>query len=106
MMFSWTSQAFARAALCAISLFFGVCAASSEPSFPAITLKLAHINDHHSQLQPFANQEIRLNGVATQADVGGFARLTTLFKQAQAESPELLKIHAGDAITGSLYYPF
>ena len=107
MRFSLSIQTVAKAALCAFGLSLGLSwAGGGEPSFPAITLKLAHINDHHSQLQPFANQELTLNGVATQVELGGFARLTTLFKQAQAQSPELLKIHAGDAITGSLYYTF
>ncbi len=77
------------------------------PSYAALELNIAHINDHHSQLEAFAGTELTLDGVATQVDLGGFARLTTLFKaQQQAGTKNLLKLHAGDALTGSLYYTF
>jgi 5'-nucleotidase/UDP-sugar diphosphatase len=68
-------------------------------------LNIAHINDHHSQLDAFAGTELTLDGVATQVELGGFARQTAVFK-ALAGTPNLLKLHAGDAITGSLYYTF
>ena len=73
------------------------------PAPSAFTLNIAHINDHHSQLEPFADTELRLGGVPTQVSLGGFARQTTAFK-ALTGTPNLLKIHAGDALTGSLYY--
>ena len=75
------------------------------PSFKTIELNIAHINDHHSQLDAFAGTELTLDGVATQVELGGFARQTAVFK-ALAGTPNLLKLHAGDAITGSLYYTF
>jgi 5'-nucleotidase len=74
-------------------------------SYPAIELNIAHINDHHSQLEPFTGVELTIDGVATQVELGGFARQTTLFN-AQAGSKNLLKLHAGDALTGTLYYTF
>ncbi|TXT40596.1 MAG: 5'-nucleotidase [Comamonadaceae bacterium] len=43
--------------------------------------------------------------MATQVELGGFARQTAMFKSI-ASTPNLLKLHAGDAITGSLYYTF
>ena len=73
------------------------------PAPSAFTLNIAHINDHHSQLEPFADTELRLGGVPTQVSLGGFARQTTAFKGLTG-TPNLLKIHAGDALTGSLYY--
>lgn len=77
---------------------------STPPPVPGVfTLNIAHINDHHSQLEPFADTELRLGGVPTQVSLGGFARQTAAF-QAVAGTPNLLKIHAGDALTGSLYY--
>jgi len=78
---------------------------SSEPTFKALELNIAHLNDHHSQLEPFAATELTLDGVATQVELGGFARQTALFKSL-AGTPNLLKLHAGDALTGSLYYTF
>lgn len=68
-------------------------------------MNIAHINDHHSQLDAFAATELTLDGVATQVDLGGFARQTAMFKSV-AGSKNLLKIHAGDAMTGTLYYTF
>lgn len=90
--------------LCAAALT--ACGTTDEPAYAAVELNLAHINDHHSQLEPFALQELTLDGVATQVDLGGFTRQTALFKKAEAEKKNLLKIHAGDAITGTLYYTF
>lgn len=80
--------------------------ASPPPTFSAIELNIAHINDHHSQLEPFTAQELTLDGVATQVELGGFARQTALFRQAAATQKNLIKIHAGDALTGTLYYTF
>lgn len=54
-------------------------------------------------MEPFADTELRLGGVPTQVSLGGFARQTAAFKAVEG-SPNLLKIHAGDALTGSLYY--
>jgi 5'-nucleotidase len=78
---------------------------TSAPSFKPLTLNIAHINDHHSQLDAFAATELKLDGVATQVELGGFARQTALFKSL-AGTQNLLKIHAGDANTGTLYYTF
>ena len=89
----------------ATALGLAACGGSDEPVFKPIELSIAHINDHHSQLEPFAATELILDGVATQVELGGFARQTALFKSI-ANTPNLLKLHAGDALTGSLYYTF
>ncbi|PXW95478.1 5'-nucleotidase [Sphaerotilus hippei] len=73
--------------------------------YPAIELDIAHINDHHSRLEATSGVELTLDGQATQVELGGFARLTTLFN-AQSGRRNLLKLHAGDALTGSLHYTF
>lgn len=92
--------------LLALSLGLSACGSGDDaPVFPPLTLNIAHINDHHSQLEPFANTELKLDGVATQVELGGFARQTALYK-ALAGTPNLLKLHAGDAMTGTLYYTF
>jgi 5'-nucleotidase len=96
----------ALALMGALSLGLVACGGNDdEPTFKAIELNIAHINDHHSQLEPIAAQELTLDGVATQVDLGGFARQTAVFKSL-AGTPNLLKLHAGDAITGTLYYTF
>jgi 5'-nucleotidase len=90
----------------ALGLALAACGGGSDaPSFKPLTLNIAHINDHHSQLDAFAATELTLDGVATQVELGGFARQTALFKSV-AGTQNLLKIHAGDATTGTLYYTF
>jgi len=99
---------FAAIAVAVASL--GACGSTEEtpstPTYPALELNIAHINDQHSQLEAISGVELTLDGVATQVDLGGFARQTTLFKQAASEKKNLLKLHAGDAVTGTLYYTF
>jgi len=96
------------AALALAALLIGGCATQAPPTAPApaasFELAIAHINDHHSQLDASV-AELVLDGVPTQVELGGFARQTAVFK-ALAGTPNLLKLHAGDAMTGSLYYTF
>ena len=68
-------------------------------------LNIAHINDHHSNIAPIATQ-IELDSVPTSVELGGFSRQVSLFKQAQARLPNLLKLHAGDALVGTPYFTF
>ncbi len=72
-------------------------------SFAPLEINIAHINDHHSNLEAIPGFELRIDGVPTRVEAGGFPRLTALFK-ANAGLPNLLKIHAGDAMTGTLYH--
>lgn len=71
-----------------------------------LVLNIAHINDNHSNLEAFAGTELILDGQPTKVELGGFPRLTRLFAEAQEQKDNLLKLHAGDAITGTLYYTF
>ncbi len=71
-----------------------------------LQLNIAHINDHHSQLEPFSDTSIQLDGQEVRVELGGFSRVTSLFHKAEEELPNLIKLHAGDAITGTLYYTF
>lgn len=75
----------------------------AEPTFAPVNVTLAHVNDTHSQLDPIAATELTIDGVATQVDLGGFARVTSAF-QRYASRSDVIKLHAGDAITGTLYY--
>lgn len=78
-------------------------AASGEPTFAPLSLTVAHINDHHSQLDAFADTTLTLDGTATRVDLGGFARVTSAFQRYDNRN-DVIRLHAGDAITGSLYY--
>ena len=96
----------------AAALLLAGCASTGTPEpgplspLSPLTLNIAHINDHHSQLEPQANAELTLDGQPTRVSLGGFARISSVFKQLEASTPNLLKLHAGDAITGTLYYTF
>ncbi|WP_233546003.1 NAD nucleotidase [Salinibius halmophilus] len=69
----------------------------------AFDLTLIHINDHHSNLEP-STLDIQLDGEATRVEVGGFPRITNAIAQLRETRPNPVALHAGDAITGDLYY--
>jgi 5'-nucleotidase / UDP-sugar diphosphatase len=76
---------------------------------PEVTVNLLHINDHHSNLEP-ANNQLDLgttgptgSGPFTVA-FGGFPQVTAKIAELESQLDNVVKIHAGDAITGTLYY--
>ena len=73
------------------------------PQVQPLDLTIAHINDHHSNLDAFADTDMKIGGLDTRVELGGFARVTSAFKQ-YAGRDDVLKLHAGDANTGTLYY--
>lgn len=86
----------------------GPAAGEDEP----YTLTILHINDHHSHLEP-RTLDFDVSGLALEtmpADgrlpvaYGGFPLLTTLIEARAAAGDPVLTLHAGDAITGTLYY--
>ncbi|HLT97986.1 MAG TPA: 5'-nucleotidase C-terminal domain-containing protein, partial [Acidimicrobiia bacterium] len=68
-----------------------------------LDLTIVHINDHHSHLQP-NDGSLTLGGVDVDVEMGGFARVAAKIKAVAAEKNNVLKVHAGDAITGTLFY--
>ena len=83
---------------------------------PALEITILHMNDHHSHLKDdtfdYDPSELGLSVTKEDGSVidsvevtyGGFPRITTLFNELSATSINPLKIHAGDAITGTLFY--
>ncbi|MEN3159633.1 5'-nucleotidase C-terminal domain-containing protein [Alkalimonas sp. NCh-2] len=69
-----------------------------------LTLAIAHINDHHSNLAAKQQISLRIAGDFIDVEVGGFPRVASKIAQLQQRHPDLLTLHAGDAITGDLYY--
>jgi 5'-nucleotidase / UDP-sugar diphosphatase len=67
-------------------------------------LAVLHINDHHSHLEPNGRAELNLNGVDTGVETGGFARVVSKMLELGASHPNRLLLHAGDAITGTIFY--
>ena len=69
----------------------------------ALSLRILHINDHHSHIEP-ESATLVLGGSETDVEIGGFPRVTAKIRELEAEGGNILKLHAGDAITGTLYY--
>ena len=67
-------------------------------------LTILHINDHHSHLEADGGLDLVLGGEKTRVRSGGFPALVTKFKELEAANQSVLKLHAGDAISGDLYY--
>ncbi len=72
-----------------------------------LELNILHINDQHSHLD---EENIKFKANAGSGDEefsvasGGFVRVAGLINQLASEKKNVLKIHAGDAVTGDLYY--
>ncbi|MCS6997154.1 MAG: 5'-nucleotidase C-terminal domain-containing protein [Casimicrobiaceae bacterium] len=83
-------------------------ACGTEESGAPIELKILHINDHHSRLDPetITLRLMNANGAreAVTVDLGGFARVKQAIDELAGSNPNVLKLHAGDAITGDLYF--
>lgn len=98
----WHAVALAAAAALA------ACGGSDGGGEP-LDLTILHINDHHSTLD---SKTITLktlsSGGTTAADVtveaAGFPRVTAAISELSAQSANVLKLHAGDALSGTLYY--
>ena len=67
-------------------------------------LTILHINDHHSHLQADGGMDLVLGGEKTRVRSGGFPALATKIKDLKKGNDAVLMLHAGDAITGDLYY--
>lgn len=78
-------------------------------------LTLLHVNDHHSHLEaetfdiPLEELPAGLNlpngtGDVVSVTYGGFPNLVTLFDLLVASETNPFKVHAGDMVTGTLYY--
>lgn len=74
----------------------------------ALDLTILHINDHHSNLDS-RNKTLKLKNASGErvdmnVDAGGFPRVTAAFRELAAEPKNIVKLHAGDALTGTLYF--
>jgi 5'-nucleotidase/UDP-sugar diphosphatase len=96
------------AALAGAALLLAACATQpvhqGPPVSESLSLRILHINDHHSRVAPDSGQVLMLDGRPTQASFGGFPQLVTAFRELAQGADNVLKLHAGDAITGDLYF--
>lgn len=78
-----------------------------QPEANALELNILHINDHHSHLDEESIKFKADAGAGVEefsVSSGGFPRVTALINQLASEKNNVLKMHAGDATTGDLYY--
>lgn len=98
---------FLRASLLVLLTLLSACRGQLEPrpeSADSYTLRILHINDHHSRLDADGGQQLLLDGEVTDVSLGGFPRLVTAFRELSAEAPNVLQLHSGDALSGDLYH--
>jgi 5'-nucleotidase/UDP-sugar diphosphatase len=91
------------------------------PADNAMSLTILHMNDHHSHLDAddfgfdvsalgmettVEGAEGGVGAAVSEVDVtyGGFPMMVSLFNQLSMQSDNVVKLHSGDAITGTLYY--
>ena len=89
----------ALAMLCSGTTF----AKEAPQAHKAVELSILHINDHHSYLEPH-EARINLNGQQTKVDIGGFSAVNGKLYELRKKYKNPLVLHAGDAITGTLYF--
>ncbi|RVU39797.1 NAD nucleotidase [Hwanghaeella grinnelliae] len=73
-------------------------------SVKAADLTILHINDHHSHLAADGSIDLILAGERTRVSGGGFPMLANQFKTLSESRENVLKLHAGDAMMGDLFF--
>lgn len=77
----------------------------AEKHYP-LNLSIIHINDHHSHLEP-VEVDFKINGKKTKVKIGGYPEVVNVInmhRKAKPKNRQPLVLHAGDAITGTLYF--
>ncbi len=80
---------------------------TNESSTNGHTLKLnlLHLNDTHSYLDPSSlGWNMVFEGTNATAFLGGFTRLKTAIDEVRRTRDNVLLVHAGDAVQGTLYF--
>tara|TARA_B100001057_G_scaffold481237_1_gene555024 strand:+ start:1412 stop:3202 length:1791 start_codon:yes stop_codon:yes gene_type:complete len=67
-------------------------------------ITILHINDHHSHLKPDKRMSLMLDGKSTRVRSGGMPAVVAKIKELEATNNNVIKLHAGDAISGSLFF--
>ncbi|VWL84775.1 NAD nucleotidase [Oceanivirga miroungae] len=87
------------------SLFLAILPFLASVSFSSkpLDLNILHINDHHSHLEPI-ELDFKIEGKKTRVKIGGYPEVVSIIKNLKKEHKNTLVLHAGDAITGTLYF--
>ncbi len=77
---------------------------NTSPPAEDFVLKVLHINDHHSHLAEDGGS-LEIDEIETDVTIGGFPRVVAKFDEIEtAFDGNIIKLHAGDAITGTIFY--
>ena len=68
------------------------------------TLTIAHLNDSHSHLDPVESAAFRCGPLDARLQIGGITRIKTAVEALRDREKNLLLLHAGDALQGTLYF--
>jgi len=66
-------------------------------------LTIAHVNDTHSALES-SSKTLTVAGQKVVAQLGGIARIKTALDEVRAQPGNVLVLHAGDAVQGTLFF--
>ncbi|MBE0557497.1 MAG: metallophosphoesterase, partial [Proteobacteria bacterium] len=94
-----------RTLVAIVIVILAACGGSGEQPQP-LTLTIAHVNDTHSHLEPSDNEweTFVIDGVDTSVKIGGVTRLKTALDELRGSRENVLFLHAGDAVQGTLYF--
>lgn len=81
-------------------------ARGGEARRDVLSINVLHINDHHSHLQPDSGFSAQLSPSLPEVtfDLGGFPQVVRTMNTLERRLDNVVTIHAGDAITGTLFY--
>ena len=79
------------------------CASLQQSDRGTLDITIAHVNDTHSHLEA-AGVSLRIDGKPTQVTLGGMARLKSALDELRAKEKNVLFLHGGDMIQGTLYF--
>jgi 5'-nucleotidase/UDP-sugar diphosphatase len=104
---NFTNHNFIKSVLSA-SLLAVILSGCGGDSDAPMSLTLLHINDHHSRLDE-ETTTLKLSNAAgviksVTMPMGGFGRVAAAIKEESASEANVIKLHAGDALTGDLYF--
>lgn len=96
----------ARRIVVVISIVLLAACGGSDRQPQPLSLTIAHINDTHSHLEPSDNEweYFVIDGMNTSVKIGGVTRLKTALDELRSSRDNVLLLHAGDAVQGTLYF--
>lgn len=83
---------------------FGTVYAKGKEKSPPLKVTIIHVNDHHSHLEADQIVSMQLGGKSTKVQLGGYPEVLSLIKDIRKDAVNPITLHAGDAITGTLYF--